>query len=56
MAQVKNKLRQPLTVNTAEGAIHFLSKQTKEVNDALLSTGELKNHVDKGNLIVIRIG
>ena len=56
MAKVKNKLRQPLVVNTENGAIHFLARETKEVKDELLSAGELKSHVDKGNLIVVRIG
>ena len=42
MAQVKNKLRQPLVINTEKGAIHFLSKETKTVEDELLSEGELK--------------
>ena len=56
MAKVKNKLRQPLTVNTEEGAIHFLSKEVKDVKDEFLTQGEIKNHVEKGNLIVTRIG
>ena len=56
MATVKNKLRQPLVVNTSKGAIHFLSKEVKEVEDEFLNEGELKSHIENGNLIVTRLG
>ena len=56
MAKVKNKLRQPLVLDTAQGAIHFLSKETKQLDDSILNEAEVKNHVEKGNLIIIRLG
>lgn len=57
MAKVKNKLRQPLTVNLEKGkSIHFLAKEVKEIDDEQLTVGELKSHIEQGNLIVTRIG
>lgn len=57
MAKVKNKLRQPLVVNTGgEESVHFLSREVKEVDDEILATVEFKNHVEQGNLVVIRLG
>lgn len=57
MAKVKNKLRQPLAITTPDGeVIHFLARETKEVKDSDLSDGQLKNHVENGNLVVIRLG
>lgn len=57
MAKVKNKLRQPLTINLGKDeSIHFLAKEVKDVSDEQLAVGELKSHIEKGNLIVIRIG
>ena len=57
MAKVKNKLRQPLTISTPDGeVIHFLAKETKEVKEEYLAEGQLKNHVDLGNVIIISMG
>ena len=56
MAKLKNKLRQPLVVNTPEGAVHFLAKETKDVNDEFLADGEFKSHINNGNIVVIRLG
>lgn len=57
MAKVKNVLRQPLVVNVSEKeSIHFLAKKSLEVNDEFLATAEFQNHINKGNLVVIRIG
>lgn len=59
MATIKNRLRQPLVINV-EGkdapAIHFLSKETKEVPEELLTQDEFKNHIESGNLVVTRLG
>lgn len=57
MAKVKNKLRQPLAINTGNGeSIHFLSREVKDVDDKLLSTTEISNHIQQGNLVVVRMG
>lgn len=57
MAKVKNVLRQPLVVNVGGNeAVHFLSKQVKDVQDEYLASEEFQNHISKGNIVVIRIG
>lgn len=57
MITIKNKLRQPLVINVAEeGAIHFLAKETKtNISEVQFNSPEMKNHIEKGNLIVLRM-
>jgi hypothetical protein len=56
MILVKNKLRQPLVVNVEEGkAVHFLSKEQKEVSVEQFNSPEMKRHVDLENIVVLRM-
>lgn len=53
---IKNKLNQPLVINVPnEDAMIFLAKEQKEVSNDQFKAPEMKNHVDLGNLVVLRI-
>lgn len=56
MAVVKNILRQPLVIDTKDGAIHFLAKEVKEIAEETLNEQEFKNHFDSGNLLLVKLG
>lgn len=56
MVLVKNKLKQMLVINVpGEDALYFLSKQQKELTYTQFNAPEMKNHVDAGNIVVLRI-
>lgn len=56
MVLVKNKLNQMLVVNIPEeSAIYFLAKQQKELTHEQFRAPEMKNHIDRGNIVVLRI-
>lgn len=56
MIQVKNKLNQPLAVNIPnEDGIIFLAKEHKEISAEQFKAPEIKNHIELGNIVVLRI-
>lgn len=56
MVSIKNKLNQPVVINIPEGdSIIFLAKETKDLTNDQFNAPEMQNHVDKGNMIVLRM-
>jgi hypothetical protein len=56
MVLVKNKLNQPLVINIPDSTeLIFLAKQQKEVSHTEFQAPEMKNHVELGNIVVLRI-
>lgn len=56
MVSVKNKLNQPLVINIPDGdAIIFLAKETKDLDSEQFKAPEMKNHIDLGHIVVLRI-
>lgn len=56
MVLVKNKLNQPLVINIPEStAVIFLAKEQREISHTDFQAPEMKNHVEYGNIVVLRI-
>lgn len=56
MITIMNKLRQPLIVNVSEGkSIHFLARETKEIEYDDFNSLEVKRHIELGNLLVLKM-
>lgn len=56
MVTILNKLRQPLTINLSDGAtLHLLAKESAEVTTEQFDSPELKSHLSKTNIIVMKM-
>ena len=56
MVLVKNRLNQMLVINVPEeDAIIFLAKQQKELTHSQYQAPEMQNHINAGNIVVLRI-
>ena len=56
MVIVLNKLRQPMTLNLQDGSsLHLMSKGTGELTVENFDSVEVKNSVNQGTLLVIKM-
>ena len=56
MVLVLNRLNQPLPVNLKNGkSLHFLAKESKSISFDDFQSTEIKEKVDKGMLVVLRM-
>lgn len=56
MVEILNKLRQPLTINLSNGeALVLLAKEKAEISTELFKSEEIKIHLAKENIIVLRM-
>lgn len=56
MVTLYNKLNQPLPINiTKTKSIHFSAKERKEVSFADFQAADIREKIDKGYLIVLRM-
>ncbi len=56
MVEIMNRLRQPLVLNLNSGkSLHLKSREKKKINNDELKSKEIKNHLDKGNIIVLKM-
>lgn len=56
MVEILNKLRQPLTINLSNGeSLVLLSKEKVEIPTELFKSEEIKLHLAKENIIVLRM-
>ena len=56
MVEILNKLRQPLTINLSNGeSLVLLAKEKVEITTELFKSEEIKLHLAKENIIVLRM-
>lgn len=56
MVEILNKLRQPLVINLNDGtAIHLLAKEKAGITSEQFKSEEIKIHLAKENIIVLRM-
>lgn len=56
MVEILNKLRQPLVINLNDGtAIHLLAKEKAEITSEQFKSEEIKIHLAKETIIVLRM-
>lgn len=55
MVVVMNKLRQPLAVDGDEKAVHFLSREKKELTTEEFNSKGIQEYIDKNKLLVLEI-
>ena len=56
MVEILNRLRQPLVLNLNDGTSkHILAKGKVEITSEQFKSKEVKAHLDKGNIIVLKM-
>lgn len=56
MVEIQNKLRQPLVINLNDGtALHLLAKERAEITTEQFKSEEVKIHLAKENIIVLKM-
>lgn len=56
MAEILNKLYQPVTVNLSDGSsVIFLARETKNIPLSLLQSTELQNHIKKKHFMILKL-
>lgn len=56
MVEILNRLRQPLVINLGDGnSVHLLSKGKAEITSDQFRSKEVKSHLEKGNIIVLKM-
>lgn len=56
MVEILNRLRQPLVINLNDKtSIHLLSKGRKQITSEQFKSKEIKSHLEKGNIIVLKM-
>ena len=56
MVEILNRLRQPLVINLNDGTSkHLLAKGKVEITSEQFKSKEVKSHLDKGNIIVLKM-
>lgn len=56
MVEILNRLRQPLVLNLNDGtSAHLLAKGKAEITSEQFKSKEVKVHLDKGNIIVLKM-
>ena len=56
MIEILNRLRQPLVLNLNDGtSIHLLAKDKVEITSEQFKSKEVKAHLEKGNIIVLKM-
>lgn len=56
MVEILNRLRQPLVLNLNDGTSkHILARGKAEITSEQFKSKEVKAHLEKGNIIVLRM-
>lgn len=56
MVEILNRLNQPLVLNLNDGTSkHLLAKGKEELTSEQFKSKEVKVHLDKGNIIVLKM-
>ncbi len=56
MVEILNRLRQPLVINLNDGtSVHMLSRGKAEISSEHFKSKEVKSHLDRGNIIVLKM-
>lgn len=56
MVEILNRLRQPLILNLNDGTSkHILAREKAEITSEQFKSKEVKAHLEKGNIVVLKM-
>ena len=56
MIEILNRLRQPLVLNLNDGTSkHILAREKSEITSEQFKSKEVKAHLEKGNIVVLKM-